>query len=45
MITPAVAAELSSRDYVHDDNRYVVIADPDVDDIARSLGDPTTVLF
>ncbi len=45
LITPEVAAELSSRDYVHDDNRYVVIADPDVDDVARSLSDPTTVLF
>jgi hypothetical protein len=45
LISPAVADELAGRDYVHDDSGYVVIADPEIDDVARSLTDPTRVLF
>ncbi len=45
LISPAVAEELAARDYVTDDSNYVVIADPATDDIARSLTDPTKVIF
>ena len=45
LISPAVAEELAGREYVHDDASYVVIADPLIDDVARSLPDPTRVLF
>lgn len=45
LISPATAAELAARDYVHDEGRYVVIAAPALDDVARSLTDPTQVLF
>lgn len=45
LISPAVAAELASREFVTDDSGYAVIADPSVDQVARSLTDPTVVLF
>ncbi len=45
LISPSTAAELGASDYVHDDSNYVVIADPNTDDVARSLTDPTRVLF
>lgn len=45
LVTPAVAAALGERDYVRTDADYVVVADPTVDDVARSLSDPTQVLF
>lgn len=45
LISPAAAQELSARDHVHDDTGYAVIADPALDHIARSLTDPTQVLF
>ena len=45
LISPAVAEELEGRGFVHDETGYAVIADPMLDDVARSLSDPTTVLF
>lgn len=45
LISPHSAAELAARDYVHDEQRYVVVADPVMDEVARSLSDPTQVLF
>ncbi|MGI9604108.1 MAG: hypothetical protein ACR2QE_19660 [Acidimicrobiales bacterium] len=45
LISPAAAEELAGREYVRDDSRYVVIADPTIDDVARSLTDPTRVIF
>jgi hypothetical protein len=39
------AAELASQGFVHDDTGYAVIADPTMDEVARSLTDPTRVLF
>ncbi len=45
LISPATAIELVARDYVHDDTSYVVVADPVVDEVARSLTDTTQVLF
>ena len=45
LISPSVADELAARDFVSDDSRYVVIADPAIDDVARSLTDTTKVLF
>lgn len=45
LISPAVAAELAARDYVDDDTGYTVIADPAMDEVARSLTDPSQVLF
>ncbi len=45
LISPQVADELAGRTYVSDDTRYALIADPVIDDVARSLSDPTRVLF
>ena len=45
LISPAVADELAGRDYLRDESRYIVIADPMIDEVARSLTDPTRVLF
>lgn len=45
LISPDVATELGSGDFVHDDTGYALIADPAMDEVARSLTDPTTVLF
>ncbi len=45
LISPETAEELAAHDYVHDDTAYVVIADPTLDDVARSLTDPTRVIF
>jgi hypothetical protein len=45
LISPVVAEELRARDYVYDDSSYVVIADPTLDEVARSLSDPSRVLF
>ena len=45
LISPVVADELAARDHVRDDSRYVLIADPTTDEVARSLTDPTRVLF
>ena len=45
LISPAAAEELAGRDYEHDESNYVVIADPVIDQVARSLTEPTRVLF
>ena len=45
LISPEVADQLAQRDYEQDESRYVVIADPTLDRLARSLTDPTRVLF
>ena len=45
LISASVAEELAGRDYVTDHSTYVVIADPTLDDVARSLTDPTKVIF
>ena len=45
LISPTTARELAACDYVNDPANYVVIADPAMDEIARSLTDPTQVLF
>ncbi|MCP3857620.1 MAG: hypothetical protein GY698_23320 [Actinomycetia bacterium] len=45
LISPAAAAELASLEFVHDDSSYAVIADPTMDEVARSLTDPMRVLF
>lgn len=45
LISPSVANELAAQAFVHDDSRYVLIADPAIDDVARSLTDTTKVLF
>lgn len=45
LISPTAASDLASREFVHDETGYAVIADPKLDEVARSLTDPTTVLF
>ncbi len=45
LVTPDAAEGLIARAPVRDDANYAVIADPAVDDVARSLTDPTRVLF
>jgi hypothetical protein len=45
LISPAVAEDLAGRGFEHDDTGYAVIADPAMDEVARSLTDPTRVLF
>lgn len=45
LISPHTANDLASRGHTHDDANYVVIADPTIDDVARSLSDPSQVLF
>ena len=45
LISESTANELVGRGTTFDDANYVVIADPAVDDVARSLTDPSKVLF
>ena len=45
LISPAAATELGSREFVRDDSSYALIADPTMDEVARSLTEPTRVLF
>ena len=45
LISPATAEELAAGGTAHDEANYAVIADPLLDDVARSLTDPTRVLF
>lgn len=45
LISREVADQLVARGARHSDTDYVVIADPTLDDIARSLTDTNTVLF
>ena len=45
LVSPEVADELAGRGYVTDDANYAVVADPMMDEVARSLTDPTRVLF
>ena len=45
LISRDAAAELTSRAFVPDETGYALIADPVMDEVARSLTDPTTVLF
>jgi len=45
LVSPAAAADLAAREFEHDDTGYAVLADPTMDEVARSLSDPTTVLF
>jgi hypothetical protein len=45
LISLAVADELVARGTTHDEANYVVIADPTIDDVARSLTDRTKVLL
>ena len=45
LISPDAAAALASAEFVYDDTGYALIADPTMDEVARSLTDPTTVLF
>ena len=45
LISPEAAAEAASCAFVNDDTGYALIADPIVDEVARSLTDPSRVLF
>ena len=45
LISSSVADELAGRGYVTDRTGYALVADPVMDDVARSLSDPTQVLF
>ncbi len=45
LISPAVANELAQREFVRDESRYAVITDPIIDEVARSLTNPSRVLF
>ena len=45
LVSRAVADRLIANGSTHSDTDYVVIADPTLDDIARSLTDPSKVLF
>ena len=45
LISPSTAAQLAAGNYRHDSGSYVVIADPMIDDLARSLTDTSKVLF
>jgi hypothetical protein len=45
LISRATADELAARGTTRDEANYVVIADPTIDDVARSLTDTTQVLF
>ncbi|MEZ5246129.1 MAG: hypothetical protein R2707_13600 [Acidimicrobiales bacterium] len=45
LISEATADELAASGTVHDEANYVVVADPVIDEVARSLSDPTRVLF
>jgi len=43
LIAPAAADALAAAPTISDPNAYAVIADPVIDEVARSLADPTTV--
>lgn len=45
LISPGTAAELATRDYVEDPSRYVVICNPTIDDVARTLAEPDRVVL
>ncbi len=45
LVTRSVADQLVARGSEHSEADYVVIADPALDDVARSLTDPQKVLF
>ncbi|MDH3705801.1 MAG: hypothetical protein OES57_07015 [Acidimicrobiia bacterium] len=45
LISPETADQLTRRDVVTDHSGYAVIADPTIDELARSLTDPSQVLF
>ncbi len=45
LLSVGAADELASREFVDDDSGYAVIAAPTMDEVARSLTDPTKVLF
>lgn len=45
LISTDAATELASREFVDDDTGYALLADPTMDEVARSLTDPTRVLF
>ena len=45
LVSRDAADELIASGSTHSDTDYVVIADPALDDIARSLTDPSKVLF
>ena len=45
LISASVAEELGSRDYVTDTSGYAVIADPTIDEVARSLTNTNKVLL
>jgi len=45
LISPEVAEQLAAADYGFDETGYALIADPSTDEVARSLSDPTKVLF
>jgi hypothetical protein len=44
LISRATADQLAARAHTDDDTSYVVVADPVIDEVARSLTDPTRVL-
>ncbi len=44
-ISSETAAELAAGDFDQDPSRYVVIVDPTMDEVARSLSNPSKVLF
>lgn len=45
LIERSVADELAAKPYVQDEARYVVVVDPVIDEVARSLSDPSRVLL
>jgi len=45
LISPATAQDLAAQDFREDATGYALIADPVRDGVARSLSDPTQVLF
>ena len=44
LLSPDIAAELAAEEFAPDDSGYALIADPTMDEVARSLTDPTRVL-
>jgi len=45
LISPETASELGARDFASDESGYALVVDPAMDEVARSLSDPTQVLF
>lgn len=45
LISPDTASELAARPFLHDEDGYTMIVEPTLDEVARSLTDPTKVLF